>query len=173
MGGLRTVLPLVIAGGCHFATPEPVKDGPRAIDAASDAPGFGCPSSYVALTGQTHRYRFMAVASDWTTQKAACTFDAPQSYLAIPDSAAELQALDDYIANPTEYWVGISDSMFDGAYLTVKNQPQMFLPWAMGEPAPEPPPTDCVKVLTQGGLFATEVCATSLAAVCECEPAPG
>jgi len=170
MAGTRIAIALV-AGGCHFTAAEPVDDGPATIDASggSDTPA-GCPATYTDLPGQPHLYRLIATAADWTTQRTACASDAPRAYLAIPDDATELLSLDGLASPATRYWVGIDDLATTGAFETVLNTTQTFLPWAAGQPASGVPPQDCVAVLSQTAELETDRCSLVGVAVCECEP---
>jgi hypothetical protein len=99
----------------------------------------------------------------------ACSATAPTAYLAIPDDANELAAFDTFAGGSTPYWVGVDDKATEGTWLTVKNTPQTFLPWAPGHPITSPPnnKNDCVRVAT--GQFTDEACNNQHAAICECE----
>jgi hypothetical protein len=142
-------------------------DAPEAI---VDAPPVGgCPSGYLPLTGGTagHRYKLIPGAN-WQASQSACAVTAPASaYLAIPDDAAELLAVATLNGAGT-FWVGISDLATENTFLNVKNVPQIFLPWAPGEPDDTQGGQDCVSGLS-GTQIATQKCNTSFPAVCECE----
>ena len=152
--------PMVDAGDIIDA--PPLIDGPD-IDAAG-----GCPSGYNALTGANHLYKLVPTAT-WNAQDAGCKATSPSSaYLAIPDDAAELAAFAT-LAVTGKFWVGITDSATEGTFLTVKGAPQVFLPWAPGEPDDGMGGQDCVS-----GISATQIetdkCSTQFPAICECEP---
>ncbi|MBS1121169.1 MAG: macrophage mannose receptor 1-like [Deltaproteobacteria bacterium] len=144
-------------------------DAPMALVDASDVPVGNCPSGYLQLTGGAagHRYKLLP-AGNWDASQAACLATAPAAaYLAIPDDAAELQAFATF-NGAGNFWVGISDAAVENIFVNVKNLPQIFLPWAPGEPDDTQGGQDCV-----AGISATEIetdkCNTAFPAVCECE----
>jgi hypothetical protein len=136
----------------------------------SDAPPAGCPATYATLPNAgTHVYKLTANAGLWSTQRDRCAADG--AYLAIPDDAAELTAITTASA-AQRTWVGISDTMTEGTYRTVKNVTATFLPWntAAGEPDDTMGGQDCVSALMANPLIQTDKCGDTLPAVCECEP---
>ena len=138
------------------------------VDAGIDT-GRGCAPSFSALPGVPgHLYYLFTTPSDFTTQRTACAAQGGTTYMAIPDDAAELQALVTLAAQPA-VWVGIDDLIVEGNYLTVRGQPATFLPWAAGQPDNAPPGEDCVAALAAGTLD-DQQCSSSLRAICECEP---
>lgn len=137
-----------------------------------DAPSVGCPAGYVALTGVPgHLYKVVPTTASWMTQHQACRLTSASAYLAIPDTIEELTAMD-AIANATNYWVGISDSVVEDTWLTVLDTPQTFLPWQ--PPAPDDDAggqgEDCVESLSALHTFNDRRCNMSLPAICECAP---
>ena len=133
-----------------------------------DAPA-GCPVSYAALPGitSTHRYRVLTTAARWTNQRAICGGEPANAYLAIPDDAAELQALVSLAA--ADLWVGISDAATEGMYVTVQDTPAPFLPWSVGEPDNNGN-QDCIRALAGSAQLETATCGSVAIAICECEP---
>lgn len=81
---------------------------------------------YVAVAGLPHRYRTVAVERSWDQARTDCAADG--AYLAIPDDALEAgsEAIRD--------WVGITDAVQDGVWLTLDGVPATFLPWLPGQP---------------------------------------
>jgi len=161
-----------LADQCVGGTRDAGIDTPRP-DMGTDTPSAGCPSGYNPLPGITgHVYKLIAVGDDWTKQQAACRLTSPAAYLAIPDDATELMALDTLAGAITQYWVGISDITTEGTWVTVLNTPQTFLPW--DPPAPDNAAggqgEDCVEALTTLHKFNDERCMTSQPAICECNP---
>jgi hypothetical protein len=145
-----------------------VHDGPRSDASPIDAPN-DCPAGYNALPGITgHLYKLIATSTNWNAQVTSCAHVAPLAYLAIPDDATELTALDTLTS--TTYWVGVSGT---GPYTTVKNAPQTFLPWGPNQPNPGGN-ASCVDVTPTGsdaGTFALSKCGPGgRPAICECEP---
>jgi hypothetical protein len=125
----------------------------------------------MALAGGTtgHKYKRLTTASDWNTQLNACAATSLNAYLAIPDDQTELDALGTFAS--AVIWVGIDDLANEGMYMTVKNQPATFLPWAAGEPNNGPPEEDCVSADdTTSTLLSTDRCSLVYIAICECEP---
>jgi len=153
--------PIVDAG---VDTPSMPGDGP-----GSDATNH-CPSGYNTITNGTpgHRYRLLT-ADNWTNQRDFCAATSQFAYLAIPDDAAEVGALDMLAGAAPDYWIGIDDLATSGTYLTVKGTAPPYLLWEPGQPNNGPPPADCVETVTADGKFSDEKCGTSLPAVCECE----
>lgn len=146
------------------------------IDAPIDGSGSssGCPSGYVNVSGQTHMYKVITAVAVWNTQSSGCTATAPTAYLAIPDDATELAALDTLIGATASYWVGITDSATEGTWLTVKGAPQTFLPWQTGAPTTSPPNNtdDFVRIVTgnpPANQFKDDKQNVQLPAICECE----
>jgi hypothetical protein len=158
--------------------------GGEATDAAIDSPsidgltdsngsnGSDCPSDYVAVSGQAHKYRLVTGGEAWTTAQTSCAASAPTAYLAIPDDATELAALDTLAGTTATYWIGVTDTAAPGTWVTAKSAPQTFLPWAPGSPRPVNNADDCVRVIKANQpakQFQDDKCATAFAVICECE----
>jgi Lectin C-type domain len=156
-----------------------VGDGDAGVDSPFDAPidmvvlpdGLGCPVGYATLTGvPTHAYRRIGTLTNWQNQVNACKADGANVYLVIPDDATELQAILTLAGGPT--WVGVNDITTEGTFVTVLGGAATYLPWASGQPdnSGNQGGSDCVEALV-GGTYDDKRCAaTSLIAVCECEP---
>jgi Lectin C-type domain len=142
-----------------------------AHDGATDSPASQCPAGFGPLAGAPHQYLLVPGIATWNAQQAACTGLSATTYLAIPDDAGELGALDTLAGATVTYWVGISDSATEGTWRTVKGGTQTFLPWETGHPTTTPPNNqdDCVRVVTADAKFFDDKCNTQLAAICECE----
>ncbi len=138
-------------------------------DGSSDGGGPMCPSDYMQLAGAptNRRYKLIANATDWVSQRAAC--NGTHTFLAAPDSATELAALDK-LAGITvlAYWIGVDDLAAAGTWVTVNNTPQTYLPWAPTFPTGNPN-DQCVDVITANAQFENTKCTTPLPAICECE----
>lgn len=125
-----------------------------------------CPAGYTAMTnGQgDHRYLRIANARQWDEQRTACA--GANTYLAIPDDAAELAAITSLGAG--RVWLGITDEATEGTFLTVRGAAAVFLPWQEDAPGGDSR-DDCVE-----GIPTTEInderCDRDRVAVCECEP---
>ena len=144
------------------------------VDAKHDAPvdsSNHCAGGYNAISNGTagHRYKLITTTDTWQVQHDACL--GPFSYLAIPDDATELAALDALAGSIALYWVGVDDIATEGTFLTVKNVPATFLPWQPPAPDDAPPGEDCVEAITAVAMFNDDRCNnTQLAAICECDP---
>jgi hypothetical protein len=138
--------------------------------ATLDAPNH-CPSSFTTIAGGTpgHRYKAQATSENWQLQVNACLAASTFAYLAIPDDAGELAALDTLAGASASYWVGIDDLTTEGTFLTVKNMPATFLPWDPPAPDDAGPGEDCVEALTATAKFNDQRCNMQLPAICECE----
>ncbi len=148
---------------------SPASDGPRGDAPPADAQA-ACPSSYVTLPGGQagHRYFVVTTIAKWSLQSDACTGMTSRGYLAIPDDAAELQALATAAAT-APFWVGITDAVTEGTFVTTLGTPATFLPWEPGAPDDQGPGEDCVEA-TGATLINDQRCVAQRAAVCECVP---
>lgn len=167
-----------LAGQCvNGQTIDGGIDSPMGMgDAAIDAPGSGggCPSGYVTVAGQAHKYKVITANAVWNSQVSGCAATAPTAYLAIPDDATELAALDALPGVGPSYWIGVSDSTTEGTWMNLKNVVQTFLPWAPNHPTTSPPNNtdDCVRVVTANQpaqQFFDDKCNVQVHAICECE----
>jgi len=128
-----------------------------------------CSPAFQPLAGTSgHLYQLFATASDFLTQRGTCAVQGPAAYLAIPDDASELQALMTLSAAP-QIWVGFTDEVAEGQFLTVRGDPPLFLPFAPGQPDDAPPGEDCVSALSNGQIE-DDRCDLTFPMVCECEP---
>jgi len=128
-----------------------------------------CSPAFQPLPGTSgHLYQLIATASDFMTQRGTCAVQGPGAYLAIPDDASELQSIMTFSA-VTEIWVGLTDEVVEGSFLTVRGDLPLFLPFVPGQPDDAPPGEDCIGALSSG-QFEDLNCVDSLPAVCECEP---
>ena len=143
-------------------------DGNVTVDASLDAPADPCPASYGVLAGAgSHVYRLVATPNAWANQRSTCRAEGNRVQLALPDNAAELQAISTLAAAPS--WLDISDASLEGNYVSSGNVAATFLPWAASEPD-NSGNQDCVRALL-GGLFVeTQQCSSLSVAVCECAP---
>jgi hypothetical protein len=133
-----------------------------------DASVSQCAPGFMTLPGAPgHQYHLFTTPGDFMTQRTACAAQGPTSYLAIPDTAPELQAIVALAAQP-KVWVGIDDLVVVGNFLTVRGMTPAYLPWAAGQPDNKPN-AQCVDALPDGTIE-DQVCSSSLPAVCECEP---
>jgi len=141
-----------------------------AIDGGFTVPdGLGCPVGYAILTGVPNRvYRRIGTAETWDSQVTACRADGANVYLAIPDSATELQAI--LTLASSDVWVGIGDAVTENSFVTVLGGVPAFLPWAANQPDDSGGGSDCVMALSASATYDDRRCITTASAVCECEP---
>jgi hypothetical protein len=170
------VLVLFVAGCPNFGSPPPsgldAEVSPdAAIDAAPPDASIGCPANYGSLPGappNPHRYRLSPLGSaGFNSHRTLCESHAPNAYLAIPDDAAELTGLA-MAAGSTPFWVGITDQVTEGTYLTVRGAAAVFLPWAGGQPDDAGAGEDCVSASSAN--ISDSACNNTFIAVCECDP---
>ena len=157
-----------LSNACVPGNSNPGLDAGTGADAAIDGPPpAGCPSPYAQVNGSTHLYKRLLNTS-WDIAAADCKLTSASAYLAVPDNATELTDLAAAAAG-LPFWVGIDDLAIKGTFVTQKNAPATFLPWAAGEPNQTNPPKECVNAISATQI-ATEKCSTTHTAVCECEP---
>jgi hypothetical protein len=169
-GGLTVVLVCLALCGCRaaFGIDDVIEESsPDGSDLPPDGVTARCPASFGPMPGgSAHVYLVLALADDYASQVLVCMSEGPGSYLAIPDNQAELDGMVAFAGGFT-FWIGIDDRLTEDVFITSKNQPATFLPWATGEPSGGI--EDCVEVLPSG-LFDDDDCAVMLPAACECEP---
>ena len=156
-------------GYCSVANAQCAGTGRSFSDSAGQGlsntcvPVLQCPPDYVAIAGSLHRYkRLPAVSRDQA--RTQCAQAGAAAYLLVPDDATELRNLATVASPP--FWIGLDDQATPGRFVTPKNVPATFLPWASGEPRPG---EDCVRA-SSAIQIATDLCSAKHAAVCECEP---
>lgn len=174
---MRWILALIALGGCReilgiedveLLPMPPPEDAPTSPDGLHDAPFgdafFGCPADYATAGGSDlHRYKPHGVNRSWVQARDVCA--AEGGYLAIPDTPAELQSLEQLVG-PTRTWIGIDDVAVEGTYRNTFGMLQVFLPWAAGEPNGNA--QDCVYL--DSGNLADGGCGEQHPSVCECNP---
>lgn len=142
-------------------------------DAPIDVPidtAPACPPSYAAVTGAPANrvYRLITNQESWETQRTACAADGANAYLAIPDDAEELMAINTLLPNGVDWWIGVGDAATEGTYVNVKGAPQTFLPWDQNQPN-NINNADCVEVHEYNQRWNDTTCGMDLRAICECE----
>jgi len=159
LAGQCTAGDLPTDSGVDTTTDGPT-DGPT--DAPPDTP-VGCNGDFNTITnGNTaHKYKLISTPTDWVAQQN--TVCAQQSsYMAIPDDAAELQAIYD-LAGQNDLWVGVNDRITEGTFRDTKNNLYTALP-VTGNKVPD----DCVHT-ANGTSLDVVGCGDSKITVCECE----
>jgi hypothetical protein len=159
-----------LANQCVGAIDDPRPDAAEPIDGP---PPAACPADYVTIPNASHHYRFINTLAVWETQRVACAADAG-GYLAIPGDAAEVAAIEAFVANAT-LWIGISDLETEDTFVDVRGATATFLPFAAGEPDSNPGFGDCLAMSGPALRFFDDDCqVVPLAgalhrAVCECD----
>lgn len=80
------------------------------------------------------------------------------------DSLAELAALRPLVADEVS-WIGLSDRVVEGTFVTVTGANPAVMPWAPGTPAVNGP--DCVAWDPVAGTFVDEACTAARRRICE------
>ncbi|HEY5939060.1 MAG TPA: C-type lectin domain-containing protein [Kofleriaceae bacterium] len=123
---------LVAFAGCGrigFDTSQDAATQPDASDATRpDVPAGACANDprYVEVAGLPSRYKTVALDVSWNDAREDCAADG--AYLTIPDDA--LEAASDAIGD----WIGITDEVEEGTWMTLEGVPATFLPWQPGQP---------------------------------------
>jgi hypothetical protein len=131
------VLALVGCGRIGFAPIASAVDGGGDGRPADDgmAPtvdtiALVCPAGYDSVAGGC--YHDPQNGGTWTAAEAQCEADGV-GHLVIFDDQNELDALRGY-AGGVVFWIGVTDRITPGSYLTVTGSVASFLPWSPGEP---------------------------------------
>jgi hypothetical protein len=149
--------------GCRFGNAVPVNTDATPDDTPVDSDGSRlCPNGFTA--SGSHCFVFNNANNAWSSARIGC--QTVQADLAWPPDAMTLQAMTDLAGGGHDYWVGISDAMTPGVYMTVSGQMATYLPWGLGEPKMT---GACVRVHKQGGgpTFMADRCDVTLPAVCD------
>ena len=117
------------------------KDGPAKVDAAKQPDAkqpdakkpdaakpdaLSCPTGYTKTS--TGCRKTVTAAADWLTAEKDCENDSPGAHLVVVDNATENGAL------PNNVWIGLSERVTAGVFLTVTGMPQGYTAYAPGEP---------------------------------------
>lgn len=127
-----------------------------------------CPAGYMLLGNGC--YRFVSsgagAAGDWFTAEADCEDDAIGAHLVVVSSLTEAQFADQ-LAGPTtaDFFIGATDLVTEGVWVTVANEPQFFLNWDVGEP--NNGTTQNCLLLGDGDVLSSALCDQSDDYICE------
>ena len=137
------------------------------IDGAPDAAppdAFVCPTGYVQLGGLPHRYRQLPQAMPWTQGVNLCAAQLPgHTHMVVLDDEQERIAL---LPFTPDLWIGVTDAVDEGQWVTVLGAPATFLPWASGQPAAGTE-QNCGELESDG--LHDNTCGNDRTIVCECE----
>jgi hypothetical protein len=178
------ILTMVAAPGCRqifgiddteVATttvdgPSPIIDAelPDSPPSPPDAPLTDCGLLYVAVAGADpgHTYRARPSGAPWGMAQNSCVADG--AYLVIIDDAEEELAIRAFVPDDPSspfFWVGVTDAMAEGTYVTSLGAAATYLPWAPGQPTGAA--EDCVLLADLGG-FSDWNCDGPQSYACEC-----
>ncbi len=164
------------AGVCvrdHGVSPDapvidgPVIDGPRIdarlVDAPPDASmGLVCPSGYMAVTGQTSKYRVVTTPVGWAAAELDCENDGSGTHLAVIDNATEDAAVD--ALTGASIWFGLTDIKVEGQPRWVTGALPVYTNYGTMQNTAA---YDCAGVYQ--GKWAWGDCTTLIKYVCECD----
>lgn len=181
---MRRPLPLLMVAACTFdAAGVPAGDDapadarttderdapPGAPDAAPpDAAPPVAPDAAVpdAAPACAYEYRAVTVEATWAAAAADCADDTPGlSHLVVLEDDAENTGVDGLTGN-APIWVGVTDEVTEGTWVTVLGGVQTYLPW--GGNAPDGS-GDCAE-RAGNGRWNDLPCASTRRYLCECAP---
>jgi hypothetical protein len=197
-GRIAVVLLAAAAPACSFdgqatdrdAPPgddaPPVADAPPVIDSDPEDPdapvvppdaneppdamlppdAAGCPGGYEQLEGSTSWYRVQQTPAVWVDAEADCENDGPGTHLVIVDSAAEYAPIN--AAFFGQLWVGVTDRVTEGTFVTVTGAIPTYLPFGGGQPD-DFFGQDCLRWGDGGGVDDIDCLSNQLGYVCECD----
>jgi len=157
---------MLLLGACGRVGFEPSADAGGA-DAATDG-GLSCPNLYTRIDGGCYRFVINpTVELAWIDAEAACEADAAGAHLMIADTDAEIAAAVTMFGTASDAWIGLSDRVTEGTYLTVTGAAP-YLVWAAAEPDGN---GDCVQLFL-GGRLGDRDCLATNDYVCEYDGRP-
>ncbi len=126
---MRALLLLVMLSGCGRISFDPRQDAGG--DAMPDA--FTCPAGYTFEAATGSCYRGSNAPLSWLAAEAACEADGAH-LVAIAD-ATEAAVADRYRGSPTDFaWIGGTDLVTEGLYVSVFNESATYVVFAANEP---------------------------------------
>jgi hypothetical protein len=157
----------VIACGCGRVAFDPVGAAPDDSGTTDGKPGDGndkdgTPSAcltnpaYTTMPTLKNRYREGTPLVSWFAARSMCQADGADLW--IPQSVVELASWDGD-------WVGLTDDIVEGIWVTVEGVPATYLPWEPGQPdgaASE----NCAR--STNALLEDRDCSDTRDFVCEC-----
>lgn len=163
------VLVLAACGRLGFdplATDDAMQSDAIDDDAPGDTNSAQCPTDFMAICGGC--YKHFSVDTNWLDAETMCENAAINAHLAVIGDTTEEQCLIAAANSPPRLWMGFTERITDGTFLTVTGQPQLFFRW---EP-PEPDDTiqDCIEYRAIG--WADEPCTDINPFYCEHDGVP-
>lgn len=155
MGSVRALLILTsLLVGCGRMGFENASESLGGVDAA---PTY---EAWRETTG-TSEYRVGASETGWDTAETDCEADG--GHLIIIDAAEEHDAVHARVA--ADVWIGLSDRITEGTYVTVTGAAPAYDGWS-GSP-PNNTGEDCVMISGLDGRWEDKDCPSARAFVCE------
>lgn len=175
---MKRLAALALWCGCGRVAFDARQDGAPSppIDGAPDArkyfvDGGECPPGYTFDTAGCYRAVLMPTSLGWVDAEAACEQDAFGSHLVVIDNAAEAAVVDRQVPGTIlSHWIGFSDRVTEGTFLTVQNQPIGYANWATAQPSGGTA-ANCVLFFDDTTL-STQDCAVGDDFVCEYDGIP-
>jgi hypothetical protein len=138
---------LVVNGSCgriHFSQSSAdggvgIADTARVDTARVDAPRLSldageCPAGYLVAGASCYRPVIDAMPQPtWLEAETLCEADAVGAHLVVIDDATEAQVVD-ALANIVDHYIGASDLVNEGTFVTVTGQALGYSVWLAGEP---------------------------------------
>ncbi len=170
----------VLVAGCRIGF-EPIRggdampaDGSITGDVTSDGITDGlrpdgflapCPASYQIVVATTSKYLAVDNSATWDQAQAACAADG--QHLAIFEDQNERDLVVTLL--PTrDLWIGVTDRVTLGTWLTVTGVPATYLPWTAGEPDLITSER-CVETESPAYNYIDQLCSATQRYVCECD----
>lgn len=162
-----------VASGPDAATSSPSDAGPGGDALPPDADPFTAIAQQCVAAGYTMSptaggyYRPAAGTASWTNAEADCANDVVgATHLIVLSTTAEAT----YMASQLG-WVGLSDRVTEGTFVTVTGVTGDVRPWASGQPDNGGGNEDCAQ-MKAGGLLDDDQCGNAHKYVCECDGKP-
>ena len=165
---------------CLAATPacgrydfDPVGGDAAVLDGADGREpdsSLVCGASFQAVPGFTSKYLFLPTSITWQRAEASCV--EAGGHLVVIDSPAENAMVVATIAG-AEAWIGLTDTVANGTFTWVNEEPLGFSGFANGEPTESNQIEDCVMIRADGSYWDDRACnGLAISAMCECDGLP-
>ena len=109
-------------------------------------------------------YRAVTNDASWGNAQAACAADVPgASHLIVLSTTAEVAYMQTELG-----WIGLSDRLVEGQFVTVTGETGDQRPWASGQPNNASGTEDCAQMRSDLVLY-DDQCSNAHRYVCECD----
>ena len=144
------------------------------IDAPPDADPFAAIEQMCLAAGYTKDattgglYRVVTNGQSWVNAQADCAGDvANATHLIVLSSAAEVT----FAAATQPGWIGLSDRVTEGTFVTVTGETGDQRPFANGQPDNGDGSDDCIEI-SSGARLNDDQCGNGKRYLCECDGKP-